>query len=355
MSNNLTKEQEIVILLSRVTFCEEVKERINSIVSQQLNWFEVYKYGLYHKTLALCISNLKKLVSKQLIMPKILQSTYMFILEGNKHVVGIYEKEIQILRNELEKRGGICIPVKGGSLTKSIYIDQGTRYMGDADFLIKYEDINILDDVLKEMGFFQGKYDKKSGTITPISRAESIKWKMYMSHLPKYQKIVDSPYVSNRIEFDFRFALDDTLNKEPVNEIVDFFRMHHFFAPSHELMHLCTHFYDEATHGDTIRAAKDLNLIKLCDIREFILRNKVEQVLDGTLTFSIKHRLEKQFYYNDGYEASYIQQLNIDDISFLNTFKSDAINDQNQFKKNFWERFFSCGNEDELMKGQGDN
>ncbi len=106
MSNALTKEQEIVILLSRVTFCEEVKERINSIVSQQLNWFEVYKYGLYHKTLALCISNLKKLVSKQLIMPKILQSTYMFILEGNKHVVGIYEKEIQILRNELEKRGG---------------------------------------------------------------------------------------------------------------------------------------------------------------------------------------------------------------------------------------------------------
>ncbi len=359
MSRNLSNEQELVILLSRITISDDDKMRIIDITSQSVNWFEVFKYGLYHKTLALCICNLKKLISKQL-MPKILNSTYLFIVEGNKRVVDIYADEISVLISALAKRGIPCIPVKGGALTKSIYIDPGVRYMGDADFLIKYKDINALNEVLKELGFCQGKYNSLSGKIEPISRAESIKWKMYMSHLPKYQKIIDSPYVNNRIEFDFRFALDDSLNKEPVNEMIEFYQMYHYFAPAHELMHLCTHFYDEAKHLDTIRAAKDLNLIKLCDIREFVLANGTEQILEDTYFFAKKYNFEKQFYmtlyylqliYDDGYELSYMKKLGIEDDSFLHTYKSDANNEHNQFQKDFWKRLFSCGNEDESVKG----
>ena len=361
MVNGLTKEQEILILLSRLTFSETEVSRICEIISQKPNWFEVYKYGLYHKTLALCINNLKK-IKPGIFIPKILNSTYAFISEGNKRVAKLYEQEIEVLNEELMRRGIACIPVKGGSLIKTIYKDvPGARYMGDADFLVKYEDTGILHGVLTGLGYVQNTYDK-TGKLVPISRAELIKWKMYMSHLPKYRKTVESSYVNYQIELDFRFALDDTLSKEPVNEIVNHFRTTHVFAPSHELMHLCTHFYDEAKHLDTIRAAKDLNLIKLCDIREFILANGTEKVLEDAYSFAKKYSFEKQFYmtlyylqliYNDGYELTYMKKLSIDDDSFLHTYKSDANNEQNQFQKDFWERLFSCGNEDESMKGQG--
>lgn len=359
MVNGLTKEREIVILLSRLTFSEAEISRVYEIISQKPNWFEVYKYGLYHKTVALCINNLKK-IKPGIFIPKILNSAYVFISEGNKHVAKLYKQEIEALNEKLARRGIACIPVKGSSLIKTIYKDEpGTRYMGDADFLVKHEDTGILHDVLTGLGYVQTTYDK-TGKLVPISRAELIKWKMYMSHLPKYRKTVESPYVNNIIEFDFRFALDDTLNREPVNEMIEFYQTHHCFAPSHELMHLCTHFYDEAKHLDTIKAAKDLNLIKLCDIREFVLANGVEQVLEDTYSFAKKHKLEKQFYmtlyylqliYNDGYETLYMQKLDVDDYSFLHTFKSDANNEQNQFKKDFWERLFSCGNENEITKG----
>ena len=61
MVNGLTKEREIVILLSRLTFSVAEIYRVYEIFSQIPNLFEVYKYGLYHKTVALCINNLKKL------------------------------------------------------------------------------------------------------------------------------------------------------------------------------------------------------------------------------------------------------------------------------------------------------
>ena len=102
--------------------------------------------------------------------------------------------------------------------------------------------------------------------------------------------------------------------------------------------------------------AKDLNLIKFCDIREYMLHYVNEAEKNEAIRFSKDYCLEKSIYfamyylnliYSDGYENQIMDNLNIQDKQFLNSF-GEGKNDESFFKRNFWERFFSCNNKDEL-------
>lgn len=119
------------------------------------------------------------------------------------------------------------------------------------------------------------------------------------------------------------------------------------------------HFYDEAKHTASIAAFKDLNLIKMCDIREFILACVSYDDIEQTILFAIKYKLERALYYtmhclktvyNDGFENDTMNSLKIDDTSFLTLFGENTRNEKYSFSKTFWDRFFSCGNHDELKE-----
>jgi hypothetical protein len=117
--------------------------------------------------------------------------------------------------------------------------------------------------------------------------------------------------------------------------------------------------YNEAKHTVSIATLKDLNLIKLCDIREFIMACVAGDDFEQTIDFSIRHKLEKALYYtmyclkevyNESFEDNIMSRLKINDTSFLTLFGENTKNENYSFSKSFWERFFSCGNYDELQE-----
>ncbi|MBU5590577.1 nucleotidyltransferase family protein [Clostridium sp. MSJ-4] len=91
-----------------------------------------------------------------------------------------------------------------------------------------------------------------------------------MSNLYPFRKVSNN---ENNLEFkvDFRYSLDDTLDKKAVEDIINSYEENGCAQHEHVLIHLCTHFYDQAKHTYNIYTAKDFNLIKLCDIREYII------------------------------------------------------------------------------------
>lgn len=345
----LKREQRILIILNRLTFSNEDERYLKELLStNKIDWFEVFKYALYHKNSTLCWKNIDKYGYVGAIpkyLNEILRLSYIGIREKNK----IYQQEKNKIVNCLKQYGVSLIPVKGAMLIPELYCDFGIRFSGDIDFLVKFENINKLEAVLKqELGYTKGEYDEDSKLVVPVSRAEEIKWKLYMSNLFPFCKATSNEILPS-IKLDFRFALDDSLDHEPVNEIIDCFEREGAVSHAHLLTHLCTHFYDEAKHVETINLYKDLNLIKMCDIREFVVKYITDAELDKFLKFIHKFHLEKQAYYtfywlemlyNDGYEKDILRMINLENSDFINTFGKNTIDNQISFKDDPLDRLF---------------
>jgi len=94
-------------------------------------------------------------------------------------------------------------------------------------------------------------------------------------------------------ELDFRYALDDNLSKEPINEIIRMYAETNVVKPAHYLIHRCSHFYGEGKHSINIMWAKDFNLIKLCDVREYIIQFTIPDDLIELITFAKKIQTRK--------------------------------------------------------------
>lgn len=351
-----TTEQKLLLLTSRLTFTVEEKKLIDDILTKHsINWFEFIKFALYHKTVTLCFHNLERYFSSVSI-PKYILDIIPCISLGIKYRNTLFQQEAKNIRIELKKSNVCTIPVKGVLLIPNMYKDFGIRYSGDIDFLIKYEDINLVEKTTASLGYTKGFFDIETNTIKLIPRAEDIKWKVGMSNLYPFRKISGNEYFPF-FKLDFRYALDDSLSKEPINEIINTAIEIGKSKEAHIFTHLCTHFYDEAKHSISIFNSKDLNLIKFCDIREYILQFMNQESINECVSFAKKHGLQKQIYftvfllkmvYNDGFEDNILNKLEIIDTDFINRFGENEKSSNSIFQKDFYERLFSCNNADEL-------
>ena len=353
----LENEKKLIILLSRLTFSDDIVKEIDLILQDKnFNWFEFYQYALYHKVVTLCWKNLNNLFPDA-FQPKYVREMIQIIYLGFIKRNQLYQKEIDKIVEELNKKGVKVVPVKGSYLIPQIYKDYGIRYSGDADFLIKYADLNKAEKILEVRGYIKGNYSRKNKNITVISRREEIKWKTFMSNSHPLIKLSGTELFPV-YKVDFRFALDDRLEKQPVNEILDAYINTNNVKVSHYLIHLCTHFYDEAKHSADIVLAKDMNIIKLCDIREYIIQSARKEDLEELICFAKKYKLEKQVYftmvflsiiYDDGYEKEIIEKLNVEDETFLYTLGDSTIKDVEKYDICITDRLFACGKLKELI------
>lgn len=353
--NNFKNEKQLLIELSKLTKIDEEKVQM---LSPKINYFELFKYAAYHKTISLCWYNLKRICPKAPI-PKYLQYIVKCISETNIRRNTLYLEELKKVREKCIDNNITIFPVKGCMLIPLVYKDYSLRYMGDIDCLISKNDIEKLNYIMDEMGYKQGKYNAKLNCIEPESREELIKWKLYMSNLYPFRKMIDSKH-DDYFQFDFRFSLDDLLKTDAVEEILDNYRENSIVSFELILLHLCTHFYNEALHTISIYFGKDLNIMKLCDIREFILQCKdIEKVLRGLTNLARKYKYEKAvsytlfclyLIYKDGYELIVLQDLQIQDKHLLQRYGENLLSKSEIMERSFEERLFSCDNKAVLKK-----
>lgn len=157
-------------------------------------------------------------------------------------------------------------------------------------------------------------------------------------------------------KIDFCFSLDLNLRKEEVENILDASTKNDLPAADF-FLHLCCHFYKEATNAMWIYNINDITFIKLCDIREFIRLKMTEQSLHEAIQKAIQlghnHAMYYSLYclkfvYNDGYEEEQMRRLHVSDESFINFFGGKDFVYSKEWKKSIWQRLFSIDNKDEL-------
>lgn len=352
----LSKEKRLVVLLGRLTFTQEEEKEVESLVSSLINWTEVFFYAVSNKIVTLVWYNLIRLRIKYNI-PKYMKSIVKFTEIGIEEQNKLYLKETETIVNAFKNANITCFPVKGAFFIPNIYKEMHIRYLGDLDFIVKKNDLTMVRDTIKSLGYIQGQYITSQDIILPIDRKTDITWKMKMSHLYPFVKQIHSNYLP-AIKCDFRFALNDELDPEPVNEMINCSKdgkLEYY----HQFIHLCTHLYEEAKKEAYTSLGKDLNLIKFCDIREFVLKFMKDEDFNKAIEFAQKYNLSKAVYftlyylnmiYNDGYEQKNMEKIKIDDEKFLTSYGKTTLEDTGVWKRDFWDRIFSGYNMDAMDK-----
>lgn len=168
--------------------------------------------------------------------------------------------------------------------------------------------------------------------------------------------------VLGRMVFDVSHALDFNLDSRPIDEMLSEAERTDLglrLKKEHLFVHLCCHHYREASHASWIMLGKDLNLIKFCDVREFIISEMDEKEIHNAIEFAKKYGLEKAVYftiyfvkeiYHDGYEDEILKRLSITDTRFLYQYGENEYDEVQTRKKDFWTSLFAENNIDELTE-----
>lgn len=327
-----TTERKLILLLARLTFKEEVKIQIKKIIiNHQLDWDYVLSVATTNKVCTLIFKNLFDLIP-DINIPGDIKTDYRCLKlklgVHNKYIFGQYDLVAETLKN----CGISLFPLKGSWLLPHLYKDLGLRSVNGIDCLFDKKDEGNLIDAMGSIGYFQDQFNSFEKTITKFSRAKHIAWKSKMNSFPLFQKITGIPSCPV-VTFDFSFALDLSLDQTPIKAMIEesvdgFLRKPHFF------IHLCCHLYKEATNAIWIMETTGLNIIKFCDIREYLLIMDSQEINEA-IEFSKKYGIEKSVYFS----CFYLGILYNEDYSFvLNRYQFENVNFLYQFgESNFSE------------------
>ena len=357
MNNNyLTDEQYLLILLSRVSLTERDIRLVEKTLHGNTNFFELAKLAIYHKTFTLVFKNLIE-DCKISIVPQYLYDLYITFKNSLIKIENNYQIEKQLIMSEFSNNGVDLIPVKGAMFIDDIYKINGTRYLSDLDFFIKKSDISIAESVMKSLGYSYGKVDKTNNCLRNATRKELLIWRLNMGNLfPFIRENKSEPEFFN---VDIRFSISENLNDTFIEDIFKMKYSNKTIFYYMLLIHLCVHFYIETKQTVNIYSNTDFNIIKLCDIREFIANFINDFSLDYLLKLANKYCSKNEVLYAIYYVyiiyqdekfskiKEYWTKENEDDLSSY----GDTIEEQTEtFTKNLYQRLFSCNNRDELSR-----
>lgn len=353
---SLSVEKKIVILGSRISNLD--KERLSALVAGEPNWEKVTEYAMRNKVLYVLCENLIRCQLEQYI-PNHLKKLVETAKKGNVVSNNIKLLEVERVSKVMERSGVKIVPVKGAYLIDNIYADRSIRTSNDVDALISKKDISQIDKIMKDLGYTTEMYDKKTNQLVQRSAAQKMLYKTKMYNLLPYRKCVEDS-IEEVIIFDYSHSLDFSLDTRPVEEMIN----NSFYTgktwcllPEHFFVHMCCHHYREASHTEWIRLGKDLNLIKFCDVREFVLQKMNRESMENAIKFVKNYNLEKALYftlyflrviYNDGYESEWLERLEVGDASFVFEFGENEYEYIQTRKKSFWNSFFDVDNMEEL-------
>lgn len=351
MEKTIINEQRAVVLLSRITFEQEVIDELNNIMCDKMfDWFQFLKYILYHRVAALCWYNIHRLEINCSI-PHYIDDMLSYIYSGNKtrNSQKIIENK-KIIYN-CKKHGITIIPVKGAKLLPEMYKDYGVRYSSDSDFLICEEDTERLSQAMNELGYVQGFCNRQTLKIKEASKEKKLDYKNRLNNIFPFIKYSGEKMYPT-ISIDFRYALGMNKQKKPINDMIEIFDENENIPDEYFILHLCSHFSEEARKSIDIFLCKDFNIIKLCDIRESIIKS-LDLGECNLIEYAKKYFLQEEVYfalyylylvYEDSFVKEWLDQLEIDDPSLINKFGVLGHKMIDTFTKDVWQRMFSCYN-----------
>lgn len=275
---NLTPEQNLCILFARLNLTSLELERIKDFCSSYINWDIFFSLSNHHRISALIYSHLINHKLEAFIPLKVLelfQNTYFNHQTRNTLLFSDLKSIFKIFHSSSIK----VILLKGASLVPRIYKNIAIRPMGDCDFLIERESLKLTEKILNKYEYYREKSLEviMKRSVHPWERLKELK---ESGHLAFY-KIMDLPY-KKYLCLEAHINIFRRSNRNFTDQTSDYLKRVEFFSfydeipvyclnPSDEFVYLCTHLFYNFTDIYSVYKNTDSRLIRLCDLREFLL------------------------------------------------------------------------------------
>lgn len=307
--NNFAKENELLILFSKINIDKRCIGRIKEILPGNLNW-----------------GYISEMIQRNFIAPFMFKNIKSYGLEnqvpeeiqGNVRQISIWKisRDTRLsleLKNILGsfKRNNIKVMVlKGAHLSEEVYADTFLRWMGDIDILAKIEDWPKIKDILKGMDFRSNLAEYDNWRLTHLDY-----------HLTFFKNGIKLEIKFNIWLMDFPYFKNDIWGN--AREIT--IRGEKAYVPSLEdtLLIACANL---ARHNYS-------GLIWFCDIREIVERFRGSLNWDTVIRRAQDKDIDCLVYYALYYSSRLLKFEVPEDI--LQKFKISFI--KRQLHKFFWD------------------
>jgi hypothetical protein len=328
----------------------EEEKLLNKIFMQELNWEIIGGQLVNHRLGGYFLSGLSKESYKN-VPYELVKTLELIVIAQEKQTLEI----IRILKpilEEFEAKGLRYAGLKGIIFNAYLY-NPGDRRSNDTDILVYENDLDKLDEILRNYGYIQtfmenGEYKEASRKVKLIQR-------MNYHDLVPYVKLFDNEFIKIH-EIDINFHFDSKENDITLNifEKGTELYQNEFYSVrglpwETNLAHLCVHFFREATNSIWTSGKRDVTLYKIVDIINAIRSCKEEDKITNWPDLMKSLKLEKAAYYTlfvisqfyeDEIVKSMMDRLSPKDDSFLYEIKIEGQNRVEKRSESFVESAF---------------
>lgn len=149
---------------------------------------------------------------------------------------------------------------------------EGERNGNDIDILVSQKDLSNISEVLRALGFRQGRYDSKERKFIGFSREEILTRRMNRGETAPYLLMTEDPLLPF-VEVDVNFSLHNLPGDKDVDGFLENTKIINGVRTLEQnkfFLHLLAHQYKEISLYDMWRRNKNQSLYKFLDIYLFL-------------------------------------------------------------------------------------
>jgi hypothetical protein len=265
-------EYKIILSCSKLKPTEEDIRFVCENIHRGLDWGEFLYFCVHNRVVSIVYKNLKQLNLLKHVessVRRIFSCHYDYVKTRN---LELYE-EIHQINNSFRNKQLTAILLKGSILIPTVYGDYSLREIGDADYLVRVEDLPKISEVLKELGYIQGAYDRKTNTVIPATREEKLTRRMTTHEIVEFIKVPAKMRFWDYYMIDINHSIiwkgdPDSREKNLFNhsELFDNIKLVEIggsaiynLPPEYQLIQLCAHLYSEAGSGVVSKPYGDMS------------------------------------------------------------------------------------------------
>lgn len=290
------KEEKIVLELLKYEYDDSIIEILND---KSVNWITVLGYLMYHRVAGLVYEKINKIDVRLLDYP-VFFASYMVnqaqSLRGKEQ-----NRYVKIISDRLLSDDIDHVFLKGTVLNNVIY-SSGERASNDIDILVMKQSVNQVAEILRDIGFVQGKYNYKKNEIIPFS-SEEIRFSLENRGETAPFVLISDTYALKTIDVDINFSIDwipDTngdivesfLQNKIIMKCMDGTSIYSL-SNEHNFLELCIHLYKDSVLIDILKKRKVLDLYKFVDIYYFLKCSYTQMNYDKLYELVVQFNLEK--------------------------------------------------------------
>ena len=353
-------EMELLLKLASKSGEEGSFKEIESILwdSGQIDWDHLLECATRHKVISLCFHSLRPHLDRMIDEGSISEDCVLFMQQQCKRAEllnAVALDQVTRIGWGFDEQRIKFVLLKGLTLAQTVYSwHTALRRFGDIDILVAPEDARAATAVFNKLGYMQGTYDRERDTIIAFPKRMLEDTNRLHLH-PFIKKGCLSVDVHTRLEVPsspFELPTCDTLPRaEPLNLTPDLRVMG--LSVEDGLMHLCINLSTEAQlYYPNIQRRVDLQLIKFCDIRGYVLYHRKRIDWDKMERLVDAYRLQDPVFYtlyhcNILYPMAevdrFLSKIAPEDTSYLDEFQTRLYQSpRHRWKtEDFKERMFS--------------